>query len=153
MNTRIKQLMDSQHMNQQVFAEFLGISTATLSLILRGKAKVSVNTIEAIRSKFPTINLDWLMYGNGPMFNDNLGDTSISSTPSSTPKEAAIDFDDTPEPIRSMTSAAARTMNGGMTSHNASNIVVKTVDKKPHKISQILVFYDDQTWETFVPKK
>ena len=38
----------------------------------------------------------------------------------------------------------------------ASNIqktVVKIVDKPQRKITEIRVFFDDQTWESFVPKK
>ena len=31
--------------------------------------------------------------------------------------------------------------------------VVKYVDKPQRKITEIRIFYDDQTWETFVPKK
>ena len=27
------------------------------------------------------------------------------------------------------------------------------LDKKERKITEIRIFYDDQTWETFVPKK
>ena len=30
---------------------------------------------------------------------------------------------------------------------------VKYVDKPQRKITEIRIFYDDQTWETFVPKK
>ena len=31
--------------------------------------------------------------------------------------------------------------------------VVKIIDKKERKISEIRIFYDDNTWETFVPAK
>ena len=30
---------------------------------------------------------------------------------------------------------------------------VKYIDKPQRKITEIRIFYDDQTWETFVPKK
>jgi hypothetical protein len=30
---------------------------------------------------------------------------------------------------------------------------VKTIDKPQRRITEIRVFYDDQTWETFVPQK
>lgn len=72
MKDRIKQLMESQHMSQQTFADFIGISSPTLSSIFNGRTKPSIYTVEAIRSKFPTISLDWLMYGNGPMFKDDI---------------------------------------------------------------------------------
>lgn len=82
MKDRIKQLMESQHMSQQTFADFIGISSPTLSSIFNGRTKPSIYTVEAIRSKFPTISLDWLMYGNGPMFKDDISSPSqISPLP------------------------------------------------------------------------
>lgn len=36
---------------------------------------------------------------------------------------------------------------------NIANAAVKYVDKPQRKITEIRIFYDDQTWETFVPKK
>lgn len=39
------------------------------------------------------------------------------------------------------------------TPKNIANAAVKFVDKPQRKITEIRIFYDDQTWETFVPKK
>lgn len=36
---------------------------------------------------------------------------------------------------------------------NVAHAAVKYVDKPQRKITEIRIFYDDQTWETFVPKK
>lgn len=36
---------------------------------------------------------------------------------------------------------------------NSEREVVKIIDKPQRKITEIRIFYDDQTWETFVPKK
>ena len=55
MEERIKELMEAQHITQQAFAEFLGISPATLSSIFSGRTKVTLNTIKAIKKKFPSI--------------------------------------------------------------------------------------------------
>ena len=56
MEERIKELMEAQHITQQAFAEFLGISPATLSSIFSGRTKVTLNTIKAIKKKFPSLN-------------------------------------------------------------------------------------------------
>lgn len=39
------------------------------------------------------------------------------------------------------------------TPKNIANAEVKIVDKPQRRITEIRIFYDDQTWETFVPKK
>ena len=103
-------------MNQQNFAQFLGMAPATLSSILSERTKPTLNTIEAIKNKFPNINIDWLMFGKGSMF--------LDENPGS----------------QTQARAAVRT-----------DVVFK--EREPRKITEIRVFYDDQTWESFVPKK
>lgn len=102
MKDRIRQLMESQHMTQQTFADFIGISTASLSSIFTGRTKPTLNTVEAIRSKFSTINLDWLMYGQGPMFKDQVDDSDVltesNSQDGTLSLEGALDFSSSSSP-------------------------------------------------------
>ena len=39
------------------------------------------------------------------------------------------------------------------TPNNNEKILMKYLDKPQRQITEIRIFYDDQTWETFVPKK
>ena len=68
MKDRIRQLMESQHMTQQTFSDFIGISSASLSSIFTGRTKPTLNTVEAIKSKFTKINIYWLLLGKVNMF-------------------------------------------------------------------------------------
>lgn len=45
----------------------------------------------------------------------------------------------------------ARGYNGH--GHNVQGLDMKNIDKQTRRITEIRVFYDDQTWESFVPKK
>ena len=63
MKDRIRQIMEDQHLTQQSFAQMTQISTPTLSNILTGKSRATLNTVELIKRKFPLISLDWLLYG------------------------------------------------------------------------------------------
>lgn len=158
MKERIKQLMDSQHMNQQTFSQYTGISPATLSNVIAGKQNPTLKTIEAIKKKFPSLNLDWLMFGDGEMFPDA---TSTAGSPDASPSsptpsghvEAAIDFDGGTDTPVLPSSRVPRRDDVNHTPNIPSKIIIKEVDKKQRKITEIRVFYDDQTWETFVPQK
>ncbi len=101
MKDRIRQLMESQHMTQQTFSDFIGISSASLSSIFTGRTKPTLNTVEAIRSKFTKINLDWLMYGQGPMFKDQVtesgADGSTNGVAGTTTSEGHLDFSSAPD--------------------------------------------------------
>ena len=78
MKDRIRQIMESQHMSQQTFANFIGMSAASLSSIFNNRTKPTLNTVEAIKSKMPRLSTDWLMFGRGSMFIDDTPTTDPS---------------------------------------------------------------------------
>ena len=160
MKDRIRQLMEAQHMTQQTFANFLGISPATLSGIFQGRTKPTLNTVDSIKSKFSNISLDWLMFGKGMMFVDEASADDSSSTPqeSGMAGEQMLDFGDadgnagaTSQQSAPMGNAFATNVRQQPKSPVHTDIVYK--EKERRRITEIRVFYDDQTWESFVPKK
>ncbi len=161
MKDRIRQLMEAQHMNQQNFAQFLGMAPATLSSILSERTKPTLNTIEAIKNKFPNINIDWLMFGNGSMFLDENPGNSSSSTPQEgLAGEQMLDFGDMDAADPAATAHGVKDNQGYNPkpySQTQARAAVRTdvvfKEREPRKITEIRVFYDDQTWESFVPKK
>ena len=68
---------------------------------------------------------------------------------SSSSVEQMLDFDaapnDHPSPVFSQSVKS--------TPMNNSPSLVKIIDKEPRKVTEIRVYYDDQTYETFVPLK
>lgn len=154
MKDRIRRIMESQHMTQQVFAQFIKISPATLSGIFNGRTNPSLNIVEAIKNSLPSISTDWLLFGNGPMYIDVSKGESVASTGGSADsKEALLDFE-TPSTAPSIASQTGGFVQGvNSTPKNIEQFVVKNIDKPQRKITEIRIFFDDQTWETFLPKK
>lgn len=146
--------MESQHMTQQVFAQFIKISPATLSGIFNGRTNPSLNIVEAIKNSLPSISTDWLLFGNGPMYIDVSKGESVASAGGSTDsKESLLDFE-TPSTAPSIASQSVGFVQGvNSTPKNIEQFVVKNIDKPQRKITEIRIFFDDQTWETFLPKK
>lgn len=152
MKDRIKKIMESQHMTQQTFAQFIQIAPATLSSIFNGRTKPTLNIVEGIKQKIPALSTDWLMFGRGPMYTDEISSEENPQSTDSTPKsmEPQLDFDSSP------TSVASKEQErpiGHYLPKNAEAFVLKNIDKKPRQITEIRIFFDDQTWESFVPKK
>lgn len=145
MKDRIRQLMESQHMTQQTFANFIGMSAASLSSIFNDRTKPTVNTIMAIKSKIPDISLDWLMDGEGPMYKTNVQAGQDTSSVESPTPGAVSDLFDMPQTVSNNQVNAVRVVQ--------SAADLKYLDKTPKKITEIRVFYDDSTYESFVPKK
>ena len=147
MKDRIKRIMEEQHMSQQVFADFIGLSPATLSSIFTGRTRPTLNVVEAIKNKLPSISTDWLLMGVGNMYVQSASEEPESISSSSV--EQMLDFDassnDHPSPVFSQSVKS--------TPMNNSPSLVKIIDKEPRKVTEIRVYYDDQTYETFVPLK
>lgn len=153
MKDRIKMIMESQHMTQQTFAQFIQMSPASLSSIFNGRTRPTINIVEAIKNKIPNISTDWLMFGIGDMY---LGGQSAKTAPSTlvsdTSESPMLDFeDDSTTPSGS----SETVFSHGVPSTPLKKVetVVKYVDKPQRKVTEIRIFYDDQTWETFVPKQ
>lgn len=155
MKDRIRLVMENQHQTQKVFANFIGMSEGALSSIFNGRTKPTLNIVEAIKNKIPKISTDWLLFGRGEMFEKdpsselNIEDQTSTSHPSFS-ADTVIN-----EGQRSVTPSSSEPTFFGQQPLPAPQPkeVIKIVEKKPRKITEIRVFYDDQTWETFVPEK
>ena len=148
-------------MTQQVFADYIQQSPATLSSIFNGRTRPTLNIVEAIKKKIPNISTDWLMFGSGDMYlspNDPLeggqNQTEIGSEAPSQIQNPMLDFDASPSPTpQNVIQQPPFSNSVRNTRLDLEHKEVKTPDKQPRRITEIRVFYDDQTWETFIPQK
>ena len=155
---RIRRIMEDQHMNQQVFADFLQQSPATLSSIFNGRTRPTLQVIDAIKSKIPDISIEWLLYGTGDMYISHpqgAEDSILGGQMSG--QEQTLNFD---SPLSSNNNVPQNSVQNvgfqqGVKSTHPEIVreEIKIVDKQPRKVTEIRVYYDDQTYETFVPAK
>lgn len=166
MKDRIKQLMESLHMNQQSFASFVGIAPATLNGIFQERTRPTLNTVEAICKKMPNVNLMWLINGTGDMYvnldapdteHQEMGDAGYGNVHGLPADHGGVlDFT---SGASSMSGSQQRGTSSQPIERSGRNVMqgqivdVKNIDKQARRITEIRVFYDDQTWESFVPKK
>ena len=145
MKDRIYQLMKQQGMSQKQFANELCVGEATLSSIFTGRTRPTTNIISNIHERFPEVSIPWLMFGEGDMY---AGETvsehllTTSSHVNDVPPAADL-FSEmrSQEPISTPTSVPP-TMP-------LMRETIKYVDKPQRKITEIRVFFDDGTYETF----
>ena len=145
--------MESTNMTQKTFAEYIGMSQAALSSIFNGRTKPTLNTVEAIRSKMPNISLEWLISGTGDMYvqPQNPGSQDPDSD-GKDPLGPELDFDSPEEAEEKEGSNINNEESVRSTLKNNAQIKVKIHDKPYRRITEIRVFYDDRTFESFVPK-
>ena len=126
--------MEDQHMTQQVFADFLQQAPATLSSIFNGRTRPTLNIVDSIKKKIPDISIEWLLYGTGEMY------ISHPTSPSEENMETV--------------SPGVNMQQGVRNTHlELTREELKMLEKEPRRVVEIRVYYDDQTFETFVPAK
>lgn len=172
MGERIRQIMDTLGLTQQEFAQKLGVSPASLSNIFNGKSRPTMNHTNAIHRAFPSINMGWVMFGEGNMLGDGSpnpatpppapasgGETSSSAMGAESGARGnsggsggVLDLFSGIDSATASNSPATRRPGNPAAAQAAPRVVAETKIVRP-KIVEIRVFYDDQTFESFVPSE
>ena len=172
--SRLKRFLEQNGISNSQFADTCEIPRPTLSQLLNGRnKKVSDEVISKIHAAYPALNIMWLMFGDGEMFishgaNSSGNDVSqnLSKTPqngnlfmginsaensssNSSRQPSTISFDD---------DNSNRNNNGAIALSNALQSIARGTGSSPTSSSQgrrivnIMIFYDDNSFEQIVPR-
>ena len=86
------------------------------------------------------------------MFLDGESGEGTPTPPLTTPGEGLVDFSNASDVASPSLFDQPVERSVQNTPKMAPQIVIKEVDKPQRKITEIRIFYNDNTWETFVPK-
>ena len=151
MKERVRLIMESLKMTQQTFSKFLGISSAALSSIYNGRTRPTLAIVEAIHEKIPTISMNWLLYGEGEMYSTPSGGQGAKNeSVAAHAQQPMLEFEE--EPVEPVKVAGMRTKKSAI-ERNSTPMDMKIVDSTNRHIIEIKVYYDDLTYESFVPAK
>ncbi len=173
---RLKFFMESQQIANSQFADTCRIPRPTLSQLLNGRnKKISDELIGKIHNAFPRLSVLWLMFGEGGMMIDENIEISEpqKDEKSETSTEKRIDFQyDTFDDAQSQNtfeivannSSMPKTPNNVMrrneyvgnadiqaqqNSTKSAKVSIKTDCNK--RITNIVVFYSDNSFQSFAP--
>lgn len=68
MNTRIQELLNKLKIAPSKFADEIGVPRSTISHIISGRNKPSLDFITKVIEKYPDISVDWIIFGKGETF-------------------------------------------------------------------------------------
>lgn len=150
---RILQIMEREGLTAGAFAENIKVAQATISQILRGRNMPSTEVLIRLHQRYPDINLDWLITGEGTM--------SSEAPALATPQGMESDYPLFAEnPINASGGTGEPRNRKEMASEKgqyADNIPVKQEiiyrETPPKKITEIRVFFEDNTFQVFKPEK
>ena len=95
MNNRLKQFLAAENITQSQFADKIEVVRASVSHVLSGRNNPSYEFIKAIMANYPTLNIEWLMFGKGKMYKE----TDKMQLSSATPDSPSINTSDAYEQV------------------------------------------------------
>lgn len=178
--SRLKLFIDTNGLTSSQFADMCGIPRPSLSQVLSGRnKKISDGLVKQIHDAFPDVSVLWLMFGEGPVkiagADPSLGvhpiseGVSVASAGQHEANSLNTEFENPVNPQNGTASPNRGNLVGLGIAKNDDNHAknqifesdLKILDlqrqidnlrQNPRKVIQITIYYDDSTFETFVPK-
>jgi transcriptional regulator with XRE-family HTH domain len=163
---RIKKVMEYEGMTSAHFADYIEIGRAVMSHIMNGRNKPSLEVITKILSKIDYIDSNWLLTGEGSMMKQNL---PLKQTTSNFGHEQIVPpaQRDLFSPDKPYENEILSTNVQDPNFHRKENELkqpqssiqykvnepIEVQERENRKITKIIIYYSDNTFETFDPEK
>jgi len=159
---RIDKVMQMEGMNSAIFANAIGIQGSTLSHILNGRNNPSLSVLQSILNRFPNINPEWLIMGQGsieravkqsqPLTLFDSIDESVSKSTNSASNSAenkSSEFSSIQPKNQTSNDFKAKSEPEQLSNSFQAPVVLESPSKVVRKI---IVYYTDNTFQEFETK-
>ncbi len=150
MKDRIIEIMNYLQMKPSSFANATNIKLATLSQILNGRNNPSLEVVTKIRTAFPYLSYDWIISGEGSMCKEEATLPFAENDLLKIDENRLFVGEGTEEPENRKEIAPKIPKNEAKYSEIEE---IRYIERPAKKIKEIKIFYNDDTYETFVPQK
>ncbi len=151
---RLQLLMQKEELNAKSFANEVGISAATMSNIIGGRNKPSLEVMQKVLNRFRTVNSDWLILGVGTMYRiktDAQEQTLFDVKPELTDKNGPFGYaDESQQGMQAAAVSPAATANPAVRPNDAKGKqpMVQIVERQVNKrVTKVVVFFEDGTFQ------
>lgn len=140
MNTRLKQFLAAENITQAQFADTINVVRASVSHVLAGRNNPSYDFIRSIMTKYPQLNIEWLMFGKGKMYRTPLSDeaheSEVTPTVSYAPEQETL-FPETDETVDNSSS-----IDESITLDTPTQTTINQ-----RKAVKVIILFDDGTYQ------
>lgn len=137
--------MEREGLTSSKFAEAIGIQRSAMSHIISGRNNPSLDVFIKILERFTYIESDWLLFGKGEMMkNEVVSEPLLAENTSKNTSHLQV----MPEYRKEI---AVETPSNEYKQPVIEKIICK--DKPSKNVSKIMIFYSDNTFDTFIPEK
>lgn len=156
MRERVIKLMELLKLTPAQFAQNIGVQRATIQHILSGRNEPSLKIIQAIHDSYPDVSLEWMMSGKGsaiPVLDNNPAEPSypLFAGAENTIFPTGVQNLDEQTNLSGESEQLKPRKKADNKGTKASFAVSANSDSCKH-IKEVVVFYNDGTYQKFVPE-
>jgi transcriptional regulator with XRE-family HTH domain len=146
---RILTILKSKNLTPAQFADMINVQRSSISHLISGRNKPSLEFIQKIINTFPEVNTDWLIFGNGNMISGEK--TSIKkAVPIST--DLLFQDEDLTEPTEKIKEDISKLPE--IKKAEFERVPKrKQLEYEGKKIEKIVYFYKDNTFREYFPEQ
>ncbi|MCT4616572.1 MAG: helix-turn-helix domain-containing protein [Marinifilaceae bacterium] len=140
MKSRIQTILNQEGLSSSKFADLIGVQRSSISHILTGRNKPSLDLIQKILVTFPDLSSDWLISGLGEMYkNENKHPKLV------------FDLDDNEEDQKEQNIINEDSRESEPKPINSSPFIPNSTKIGEKRIERVVVFFTDQTFSEYTP--
>lgn len=168
MKERISKLIEQKKLTHAQFADLIDVQPSSISHILSGRNKPSLDFIQKVLSNFKEINSDWLILGKGAMFRQptqaGLFEASSLQENNKTKKDAPkipptqkkngkekIKKQEISTPTIETSKAVKQDSKQQPQENNFANQATTTITNNAQEIERIVIFYTNKQFIEYMP--
>ena len=144
---RLELILDYYNLSASAFADKIGVQRSSLSHLLSGRNKPSLDFILKVIEIFPEVDLYWVLNGKGKFPKSEIKSSIVEQT-ISTPKEDPILQKDS---AVDLFSTAVHNTAEGQTKPVEYSQNTAIVSNDDDNIERIVIFYKDGTFRNYKP--
>lgn len=148
---RIKTVMDKEKLSAAMFADIVGVQRSSISHILSGRNKPSLEFLQKVLSAYPKYSVEWLVMGKGIPVNTPSSNTKTNTEIIEQPNlftnvntEMLVQERNTEKTDKKVEIEPEKVYENTEKEENKQQ-------KNTKKVEQIIVCYTDKTFDTYAP--
>ena len=158
MKERLLQLLDLEMITPSKFADLIGVQRSSVSHVLSGRNKPSFDFLEKTLKAFPGLKADWLILGEGSMYAQMGRSDQGSLFDEGYEKIERLNIEGKVERKAAQEDQGAtpgfeehRPLKNQQISEKEAEDQNVAAKRQGHKVVQVMLFYDDDTFTSYKP--
>ena len=150
---RLEEILEFLGLTPSEFADEIEVQRSSMSHLFSGRNKPSLDFIKKIKLRYPEIDTDWLIFGEGNMVKNELKDDEEN-----TPLPSSIDIEnqksDVNKDLSLFDEMVVEEEKEIKTIESVENVEQSKIENiqtaETKKINRIVIFYEDGTFESYL---